>query len=101
SLILHNLEAFRAWWEQQQIQAALHSNSANNPIRKQEQSANAAHTTGVKIYKAETIKRRIVAGYRFRRNYLRIHNINEEGQLICKRLLKTGLKQIQNPLNRR
>jgi len=83
SLILHNLEAFRAWCEQQQTKAALPSSIANNPIRRQEKAAEAAHTTDVKIYKAVTINRRISAGYSKPRIYLRSHNINEEGQLIC------------------
>lgn len=82
SLILHNLEAFRAWCEQQQ-RTALPSSIANDPVRRQEKAAEAAHTTEVKTYKPVTINRRTSAGYGELKTYLRIHNTNEDGQLIC------------------
>jgi len=66
SLILHNLEAFRAWCEQQQTKAALPSSIANDPARRQAKAA-----------------RRISAENSEPKIYLRSHNTNEEGQLIC------------------
>jgi hypothetical protein len=83
SLILHNLEAVRAWCEQQQTKAALPSSIANDPARRQAKAAEAAHAAEVKTYKPVTINRRISAGYSEPRIYLRGHNTNEEGQLIC------------------
>lgn len=83
SLILRNPEAFRAWCEQQQKKAALPSSIANDPVRRQERAAEAAHAADLKTYKAVTINRRISAGYGEPRIYLRSHNTNEEGQLIC------------------
>ena len=83
SLILHNLEAVRAWCEQQQKQAALPSSIANDPVRRQEKAAEAAHTVEVKTYKPVLINRRISAGNSEPKIYLRSHNTNEDGQLIC------------------
>ena len=83
SLILHNLEAFRAWCEQQQTKAALPSSIANDPARRQAKAAEAAHTTKDKTYKEVIINRRISAGNSEPKIYLRNHNTNEEGQLIC------------------
>jgi hypothetical protein len=83
SLIQHDPEIILAWYEQQQIKAALPSSIANDPVRRQEKAAEAAHATDVKIYKPVTINRRISAGYSEPRIYLRSHNTNEEGKLIC------------------
>lgn len=81
--ILHNREAFRAWCEQQKTKAALPSSIANNPVRRQEKAAEAAHAADLKTYKPVTIIRRISAGNSEPKIYLRSHNTNEEGQLIC------------------
>src|SRR6266566_3487207 len=83
SLILHNLEAFRTWYEQQQTKPSLPSSITNDPGRRQEKAAEAAHTTEVKTYKEVPINRRTSAGYSEPKIYLRGHNTNEEGQLIC------------------
>jgi len=83
SLILHNLKAFHAWCEQQQTKASLPSSIANDPARRHEKAAEAAHTTEVKTYKPVTTNRRISARYNEPEIYLRSHNTNEEGQLIC------------------
>ncbi len=83
SLLQHDPEIILAWHEQQQTKPALPSCIANGPIRRHEKAAEAAHTTEVKTYKPVTINRRISAGYSGPRIYLRSHNTNEEGQLIC------------------
>ena len=83
SFILHNREAFRVWREQQETKAALPSSIANNTARRQEKAAEAAHAADLKTYKAVTINRRISAGDSELKAYLRSHNTNEDGQLIC------------------
>lgn len=83
SLILNNREAFRVWCEQQQNKAALPSSIANDLARRQEKSAEAAHSADLKTYKPATINRRISSGNSEPKLYLRSHNTNEEDQLIC------------------
>ena len=83
SLILHNLEAFRAWCEQQQTKPPLPSSITNDPVRRQAKAAEAARAADVKTYKPVIINRRISAGYSKSKVYLRSPNSNEEGQLIC------------------
>jgi len=83
SFVLHNLEDFRAWCKQQQTKPSLPSSITNDSGHRQERAAEAAHAAPEKIYKAVTINSRISAKNSQPRIYLRSHNTNEEGQLIC------------------
>ncbi len=77
-------EAYLAWYqEHQQKKALLPSSFTNDPDRRKEKAAEAAYNAEEKTYKAITINRRISAGNNDPKAYLRSHNTNEDGQLIC------------------
>lgn len=83
SLIQHDPAPILAWYQQQQTKSSLPSSITNNPAYRQERAAEAAHVAPEKTYKAVTINRRISAGNSEPKIYLRGHNTDEEGQLIC------------------
>ncbi len=89
SLILRDPEAFPARyeaflaWEDQHKKAPLPSSITSDPDRRREKAAEAAYNAEEKTYKAVTMNRRISAGNNDPKVYLRSHNTNEDGQLIC------------------
>ncbi len=84
SLIQHNPTVILAWYqEQEQKKVSLPSSITNDPDRRTEKAAEAAYHADLKTYKAVSINRRISAGKSEPKTYLRSHNTNEEGQLIC------------------
>ncbi len=84
SLIQHNPAVILAWYqEQERKKVSLPSSLANDPDRRREKATEAAHNSVVKTYKAVSINKRISAGNSEAKVYLRRHNTNAEGLLIC------------------
>lgn len=84
TLIQHNPEAIRAWYrEQERNKVLLPSSVANDVARRIEKATQAAYDAPTKMYKEASVYRRISAGSSEVRAYLRIHNTNADGQLIC------------------
>ena len=84
SLIQHDPDAFIEWYEEQQRRkVALPSSITNDPDRRKEKAAEVAYNAEEKIYKAITMNRRVSAGTNDPKAYLRSHNTNEGGRLIC------------------
>jgi hypothetical protein len=73
-----------AWYnEQQQKKVALPSSLASDPYRRQEKASEVAQYASEKTYKDVSARRRISAESIEPRPYLRSHNTNPEGQVIC------------------
>jgi len=84
SLIQHDPDAFIEWYEEQQRRKVpLPSSITNDTDRRREKAAGAAYNAEEKTYKAITMNRRVSAGTNDPKAYLRSHNTNEDGQLIC------------------
>src|SRR6266851_113584 len=77
-------EAYLAWYqEQERKKAPLPSSITYDPDRRREKAAEAAYNAEEKTYKVVPINKRISAGNNDPKAYLRSHNTNEDGQLIC------------------
>jgi hypothetical protein len=84
SIIQQDHDAFVKWYkEQQQKKPLLPSSIANDPNRRRDKAVEATYNAKQKTYKAVTISRRISAEKIDIKAYLRSHNTNAEGQLIC------------------
>jgi hypothetical protein len=83
--IQNDPDAFRTWCYKQQQKPSLPSSVTNEPERRKEKAAVAAasYASEEKTYKAVTINRHSIADNNEPKPYLRNHNTNEEGQLIC------------------
>ena len=84
SLIQDDPKIILAWYrEQQRNKPSLPSSITSDPERRKEKAAEAAYAAEEKAYRAVSINRRISADNSEAKPYLRNHNTDEEGQLIC------------------
>ncbi len=82
-LIQNDPEAFRVWCNEQQQKPSLPSSITNDPDRRRERATERAYAASGKTYRAVMTNKRVSAEYSAAKAYLRNHNTNENGQLIC------------------
>lgn len=82
-IIQNDPEYFLALYHEQEEKASLPSSITDDPDGRRERAAEKAYGAEAKTYRTVTKNKRVSAEYSMARAYLRSHNTNEDGQLIC------------------